>query len=260
MPHERGGWRSWSPKHAVEAAALARMLRRGDVDFSFQPIRSLVSGDVQAYEALVRPRDATSPSELVAQLARAGLLDALGDLGLGRGCAMLSELSAVVATDVALHVNVSALQLADARFAERARRIVASFGIETRLVIFEVTEDGPIDHASISEAVSALRAEGFGLALDDFGSHYANIDALGWIEPDFVKIDRCVVALARRTPSVLDATVSIARSLGAMPIAEGIEDSTDREAALAAGCPLGQGWALGRPQPRPEPAGLSSSA
>ena len=258
--HVRAGWRSWSPKRVAKDSALARMLRKGGVDFAFQPIRSLASGDVQAYEVLVRPRGATGPAELVAQLARAGLLDALGDLGLHRGCAMLSDLSGAVARDVAVHVNVSALQLADVRFAERARRIVASFGIETRLVIFEVTEDGPIDHASISEAVSALRAEGFGLALDDFGSRCANIDVLGWLEPDFVKLDRCVVELARKAPSVLHAVVSIARELGAMPIAEGIEDSTDREAALTAGCPLGQGWALGRPQPRPVLAGAPGVA
>ncbi|MFZ5872662.1 MAG: EAL domain-containing protein, partial [Actinomycetota bacterium] len=47
---------------------------------------------------------------------------------------------------------------------------------------------------------------------------------------------------------MVDGIVRLAASLGAVPLAEGIETDAEHEALRAAGCGLGQGYLLGRPE------------
>jgi EAL domain-containing protein (putative c-di-GMP-specific phosphodiesterase class I) len=93
---------------------------------------------------------------------------------------------------------------------------------------------------------------GIRIALDDFGSGYANFDQLLKIDADFLKIDGALVRQlphSARARALVEAIISFAGSLGIPLIAEFVEDETLRRQLEAMGVQYLQGYAIGRPAP-----------
>ena len=62
-------------------------------------------------------------------------------------------------------------------------------------IVLEVTERSPIESVpDVRERVRRLRELGFRLAIDDLGSGYAGLTSFASLQPDFVKLDRGLVA------------------------------------------------------------------
>jgi EAL domain-containing protein (putative c-di-GMP-specific phosphodiesterase class I) len=120
-------------------------------------------------------------------------------------------------------------------------------------VMVEVTETALITQIGLAnENLSRLRARGFDIALDDFGSGYSSVRYLASMPVDVVKFD---ISLVQGLQDVSQANMvtHLARMIlesGHHLIAEGIEDKGMLESARAAGFARGQGYLLGRPADR----------
>lgn len=117
-------------------------------------------------------------------------------------------------------------------------------------VLLELTEHLPLDGAlELSEAVSSLRAQNVGLALDDTGCGFADLDTARVLQPDIAKLCITVVRHAGQG-GPLDAdiahTVAQLHQLGCRVLAEGVETQAQHEALRACGVELAQGWLYGR--------------
>ena len=104
------------------------------------------------------------------------------------------------------------------------------------------------------EILERLRQVGVGAALDDFGTGYSSLSYLHSLPLRMLKIDQAFVqqlgqGSATSSTPVVAAILALARALNLQVIAEGIETPAQREALLAMGCELGQGYLLGRPAP-----------
>lgn len=120
-----------------------------------------------------------------------------------------------------------------------------------RDVLFELTEHLPLDGAmELSAAVAGLRTQGFGLALDDTGCGFADLDTARVLRPDIAKLCITVVRHAG-LGTLLDADIagSVAQlhQLGCRVLAEGVETQAQHDALCACGVELAQGWLYGRP-------------
>jgi EAL domain-containing protein (putative c-di-GMP-specific phosphodiesterase class I) len=102
-------------------------------------------------------------------------------------------------------------------------------------------------------ALAALRKLGVRAALDDFGAGQASLSHLRRLPVDVLKLDRTLVdpPTERRSsgPAVIDVVVSLGRRLGLEIVAKGLETPEQIDRARAAGCLLGQGFALAHPSP-----------
>lgn len=229
------------------AAALARILddpRR--VRVHYQPIVDLQRGVVRGYEALARFPEAP-------EVPTAAWFEAAARLG----CAGELEAQVVTAALVArpllvrnrfIAVNLSAGALlsdevaAALRDAPRLDSIVVELG----------DRSGGPDTAELRVAVDALRARGAGLAVDDGGAGYDNLDRIAGLRPQFLKLDG---ALTLGMPDDESRTAlvrtfcDLAARFDAWIVAEGIERAEQLDALARLGVPLGQGYALGRPAP-----------
>jgi EAL domain-containing protein (putative c-di-GMP-specific phosphodiesterase class I) len=110
--------------------------------------------------------------------------------------------------------------------------------------------------SALRDATSSLRRSGVRIAIDDVGFGRTSLEHLVLIEPEVVKIDRKWVAGIghdRGRLRTLKRLVEVANALGAMVIAEGIEDAEEVAALLDLGVRYGQGFLLGRPSTRPSP-------
>jgi diguanylate cyclase (GGDEF)-like protein len=238
------------------ASDLPGAVERDELELAYQPIVELETRRVIALEALLRWRHPEEgllpPGRFIPVAERSDLVAALDSWALRTAAEQLARWrrAGAAAGEVSMHVNVSARGLEAGR-AEEARAIVQDSGIAPSEIVLEVTETRRLEQASARTAFEALRAIGFRVALDDFGSRYAVLAEIVELPVDAVKLDRSFVAClgdARRM-RFLAGLVGALSSLGLDIIAEGIEAEDDEQAATWAGIRHGQGYRFGRPLP-----------
>lgn len=109
-----------------------------------------------------------------------------------------------------------------------------------------LTEQG----VDIGAQLEALRAAGFVVAFDDFGTGYASLVHLKELAYDQIKIDGSFVRAMTRSSAdlaIVKAIIDMAKALGKRLVAEGVKTTAEHSALKALGCDYGQGYLFGRP-------------
>lgn len=117
-------------------------------------------------------------------------------------------------------------------------------------ICFEITEY----HFSESAipALQRLRNAGFAISVDDFGTGYSNLNIVKRLSPDHLKIDRSFVYDMEDSTirsSLIPEIVRISKAVGAMTVAEGIENIEQAKQLRDHGVDYGQGYYFGKPIP-----------
>ncbi|WP_328608208.1 GGDEF domain-containing protein [Amycolatopsis sp. NBC_00345] len=223
------------------------MTTPGAVRFAFQPMYSLHTGGVLAYEALARPGKGTA-HELLAEARRAGRLAEV-DLGLA---ATAVRQEAERPSALPLHLNLSARTLAagPGAFDELIAELGAA-GRRTRDVVLEVGP--PFSHLPADQLVEAMRALtelGFRLALDGLGRGDLPLALLVRAPVDLVKLDRSVLRGLPDEPAsvaVVESLLHYTTRTGIRLVATGIETGPQLDAAQSLGVRIAQGNLLAPP-------------
>ncbi|MCZ8183964.1 MAG: EAL domain-containing protein [Beijerinckiaceae bacterium] len=242
----------------VEEAAkmqedLTRAIDNNQLKLVYQPIVELSTGEVAGFEALLRwhhpERGVVPPDRFIPVAEDSGLIVTIGDWVLRQAC--LDALS--WPTPLSVSVNVSPLQISKSEMATTIAGILEATGLPPHRLELEITEAVFIEHEKATLAfLSAMRALGVTVALDDFGTGYSSLGYLGRFPIDKLKIDKSFVVgqqpLSQRT-AIVQATISMARSLGLQTTAEGIEDERILAWLRMNGCIFGQGFFFAKPMP-----------
>lgn len=216
-----------------------------------QPVVSMTTRDVFAYECLVRTTEPTVPHggafvELAERLHRSVDLDRHIRRHVAR---MLAD--APEGLTVLVNLHPSSLDDDDLFDPEAPLSRCAP------RVVLEITERASLhDLNGAREKVTALRTLGYRIAVDDLGAGYAGLTSLVLLHPEIVKIDMELVRGIHTTPTkakLVSAVITLCRELGTQVIAEGIETLDECRALEHLGCGLLQGYFFARPG-RPYPA------
>jgi diguanylate cyclase (GGDEF)-like protein len=128
--------------------------------------------------------------------------------------------------------------------------------IQGSRIELEVTETALMQDLDLARrAVAALQPFGVKVALDDFGSGYANFNQLCQVPFSRLKIDKSLVTnmLAdTRVQACTQAIIDLAHMLGMTATAEGVEDAAVAKRLADMGCDSAQGYYFGRPMAAPE--------
>lgn len=111
--------------------------------------------------------------------------------------------------------------------------------------------------APISRTLDALKALGVGIALDDFGCGYANLQQLYRFRPEQIKIDRSFISKIGLDPHsevIVAALLSLSQNFGVGVVAEGVETLEQANWLWRHGCDVLQGFLFSRPLPATEMA------
>jgi diguanylate cyclase (GGDEF)-like protein len=214
----------------------------------YQPQVDVASGRIVGLEALLRwphpRRGFVDPGEFIPITEELGLIHEVGGWVLETAVAELVALRRAGLGAVEMAVNVSALQMSDASFADRVAAVLKRARLPATSLVLEITESAAIEQRSaIADCLEALRGLGVTLAVDDFGTGYANLSNLMKFAFKQLKIDRSLLPGAdERSMKLFANVVAMAKALGLTVVAEGVETANELAAAYAAGCRIVQGY------------------
>jgi len=150
-----------------------------------------------------------------------------------------------------LAFNLSPLSLADNDLADKIADQVALYKIEPKEIVLEVTENAICGEISTAiETLAKLRLKGFKLAIDDYGTGFANAQQLSRVPATELKLDRVLVDNVATRPqqlAILKSTVNLAKDLGLNTVAEGVENFEDFQLILKLNVDLVQGYYFAKP-------------
>jgi len=233
------------------AADLRGAVARGAFELHYQVQASALSGEVSGYEALIRwhhPTRGLVPPGLFIPLAEEiGEIIPLSNWVLRRAC---REAAAWPNRDI-VSVNLSALHLSEPGLVDTVRHALTESGLSPERLTLELTESAIIrDRAYALDQLTALKAMGVSLALDDFGVGYSSLDVLRAFSFDRIKLDGSFVAEIDKDDhavAILRSVVALGTTLDIPVLAEGIEEPAQLHIARREGCSAVQGYLIGRP-------------
>lgn len=244
-------------EHTAEALALVGELRRGieqdELVLHYQRQVELASMQTIGYEALVRwqhpTRGMLAPARFIPLAERTGLSRALFEWSLRR--ALRDATAAGVSDEVTIALNISVWNLLDAELPDLVDGALREAGLPAGRLTLEITERGVMaDPERAIKVLETLREIGAKVSLDDFGTGHSSMSYLQRLPIDELKIDHAFVQgvpADRRNVAILRATVDLARGLGLVALAEGVENEETLSTLVSLKCERAQGFHLGLP-------------
>jgi diguanylate cyclase (GGDEF)-like protein len=234
-------------------------LERGEFVLHYQPKLDLGSGRVTGVEALLRwrhpQRGMIPPLDFISLLEQTALMGPVTAYVIDQALEQQARWRAV-GLDLEMSVNLSARNLHDPELLGQIESLLSRHATPAGALTVEVTESAAMaDPDRAIGVLSALRAQGVGVSIDDFGSGNASLAYLVELPGSELKIDRSFVTGMCDSPrdeAIVRSTIDLARHLELRVVAEGIETAEVSERLAAMGCDAGQGYLISRPAPAEE--------
>lgn len=234
------------------------------VKYYFQPIISAKTGEIEAYEALMRSElPILKRPDVVMKIAREeGALREIERMTLFCATESFRKLKEkkLIKGEALLFINSIASQhMAKDDEEEFARRFK---GLAKQIVI-EITEEESLDYHALEHKKNAPAFSGV-FALDDYGSGYSNEKSLLDLAPGYIKVDLSIIRDIDTDPDkqqIVENIVAYAHKRDMKIVAEGLETPEEICKVLELGVDLLQGFYIAKPQPVPEdisPAALKT--
>ena len=243
---------------------LRGALDRHEFRVHYQPIVSLMTGRVAAFEALVRwhhpVHGQIPPDEFIPIAESTALIQPLGQFVLESALDQARRWHQD-GLSLGLAVNLSVRNLMDPALVDRVAALIARAGVAPASLTLEITESGVMtDPESAIAMLWGLRRIGVRLSVDDFGTGYSSLAYLKRLPVDEVKLDKSFVLNMTGDPddaAIVRSTIELAHNLGLQLVAEGVEDQETLQLLASLGCDLAQGFHLARPMPAEDLAHLA---
>lgn len=247
------------PKEQL-VGALARALQQQQLHMLYQPKVSLRDGSLASVEALVRWSDpdlgTVEPSRFVPLAEQHGLIDDLTQWGLRTILRQWLDWRDE-GIDTSIAFNISALSLQHLNFPDLVERMCRALDVPPNRLVLELTEGATQPLIKLMDTLTRFRIKGIGLAIDDFGTGYSTLMLLRQLPFTELKVDRVFVtdiAASRDCRLIVQSITELARGLGLISTAEGVETTEQLRLVKELGCDLAQGYLISQPL-KPEALG-----
>jgi EAL domain-containing protein (putative c-di-GMP-specific phosphodiesterase class I)/GGDEF domain-containing protein len=233
---------------------LRQAIDRNELLLHYQPSVNLHNGEMIGVEALLRWSDPEhgmiAPLTFIGLAEETGLIEPIGDWVISEICSQIKiwEGQGLV-TDVAF--NVSPRQLWQPSLLPSMLGAFAAADVRPERIIVEITESSVLrDPERTCALLREITSHGVRLAIDDFGTGFSSLSRLREIPAEILKIDQSFVSGLSFSPdgqTFVRAIAQLAKNLGMIAHAEGIEHEPEREFLIANGCEQGQGYMFAKP-------------
>jgi diguanylate cyclase (GGDEF)-like protein len=240
----------------VLEAELNAALAQKQFFLLYQPIFDLGTRKAVDLEALIRwqhpTQGALPPEDFLPLAEESGLIVPIGRWALEEACSRTAAWN-VTGRRVGVSVQVSPTQLNRDGFITDVRRALQQSGLSPSLLTLEVPEGTVMrDVKAARERLEEVKQLGVRIAIDDFGSGYAQHTDLQQMPLDFLRVNRSSLAASEDEDYrswLLQTILIVGRDLSLPVIATEIETHEELSALQAMGCPMAQGSFMGKPTP-----------
>jgi diguanylate cyclase (GGDEF)-like protein/PAS domain S-box-containing protein len=228
----------------------------GQFELYYQPIQTIGTGEIIAFEALARwnhpIRGMIQPPDFIPLAEQTRLIVPIGDWVLRTACSEAAGWS----RKIRIAVNLSAVQFKNRKLVESVQAALSESGLAPDRLELEITETILLhDYEGTLATLRALRNLGVQISMDDFGTGYSSLSYLQSFPFDKIKIDQSFIReLANREESmaIVRAITGLGKSLGISTTAEGVETREQLRLLRAEGCTEVQGYLFSPPCPAAE--------
>jgi diguanylate cyclase (GGDEF)-like protein len=234
---------------------LRPAVANGELEVYYQPLVDLASGQICSVEALVRwpQADGTvvSPDKFIPLAESSGLITPLGEWVLNESCEFCAQQHQLGNTGLTIAVNLSFAQFKDGSLPKAVAAALEKSGLTPGALELELTESILAESTNnVTQQLDDIKALGVKFAIDDFGTGYSNLNYLRTFSAHKLKIDRIFVktlGLNKNEEPLVSGIINMAKSLGMVTVAEGIENEAALAKLIELGCDIGQGYYWSKP-------------
>lgn len=239
---------------------LRQAVDNGEFFLLFQPRFHLASEKVVSIECFLRWKrpdgNILSPKAFLPRLEEMGLMASLGNRILRKACAFGASLQQAGMPHIPVAINLSCSQFRQRNLHESIATILQETGLPANCLELEINECTlQKNEERAEEILRSIKRLGVSWSLDNFGLGYTSLQRLKTLPFDNLKIDRHFIRNLPETQTdaaMVGAILAMARNLGLVTIAEGIETFAQHHLLLAMGCHYGQGFLFREPCRRGE--------
>ncbi|AMG29073.1 signal protein [Grimontia hollisae] len=233
---------------------LKKAIERDELELYHQPQVDLRTGSIHGSEVLLRwdhPKYGQVSPEVFVKLAEeVGLINDLTLWVIKRAFYQQSKLIEL-GFSRRLSINVSASDIVIPNLVDRIADIAQKYHVPTGTLSLELTESTMVsDYDSLHEVIDRLSEYDIEVSIDDYGTGYSSLTYLSQLPFTELKIDRSFIKTLTNSPrkqNIVRATTEMAKSLGLMVVAEGVEDLETASVLKRYGVDIAQGYHYSRP-------------
>ena len=217
----------------------------------YQPQVNLKTGEVMAFEALLRMGDGSyMPDTFIPIAEDNGMIIKIGRLVTSK---VISQIAVWISKGYNVKpvaINFSGIQIHDSKYISFLKEQLEIYNVPASLIEIEITENVFIENRDSSlELMHSLKSMGIQISIDDFGTGYSSLSYLTFLPIDKIKLDRSLNLkfLEIENIKVMDSLILLAHSLKLKVVAEGIEEAEQVRRLKIGVCDGIQGYYFSRP-------------
>ncbi|MFO7550872.1 MAG: EAL domain-containing protein [Haliea sp.] len=249
-------------------SSLRHALELDQFKLYYQAKRDVHTGEVTGMEALLRWQHPdlglVAPLRFMAIAEETGLIIPIGKWVLESVCNQSAHWRQEGLPRVRVAVNLSSRQFFDPDLPEAIAKILQKTGVEADTLELEINEAILMRDLALALAVlTALKAVGVRIAIDNFGVGYSSLALLRQLPLDAIKIDRSFMRDFSDTighKPLAEAIVAMGRTLGLTVVAQGVESEEQVVFLREHACNEVQGFYIKKPIPADQVAALLRQA
>lgn len=238
-------------KDAYKNAQLfSRMITENLFTYHVQPIVETTTGNIVAYEALMRSTGdlKMEPKQILSIAANQNSLYAIEKLTFFNTMKLISENQSVFENKKLFINSMCEYSLNDEDFNE----LYLTYGELMEKCVIEIVEDSMVTPEAIDLIKKRLAFAHTQLAIDDYGTGYSNSTNLLKYRPDYVKIDRSLISDIHndmKKQQLVTQIIDFCRDNQLQTLAEGVETAQEMKTVIRLGVDLIQGYYTSKPKP-----------
>ncbi|TFE00352.1 EAL domain-containing protein [Jeotgalibacillus salarius] len=252
-------------KTRLENRDTVEFIQDGKLVSHLQPIVNISTGEVYAYESLLRADSSEkniSPYELFQVASHAEMHSLLDQRA--REEAIRARKNHIK-PGIKSFINFLPSTIYNPEYClQHTFSVVNKYNVDPADLVFEVVETEKVqDVDHLKKVFQTYKREGMKVALDDVGAGFSTIEMLKLLEPNYVKIDRSYVDRCDENinkQDFLSEVTHVSKELGITVLAEGLERIEELKVCKDIGIDLCQGYLIGKPEPTAKTPIINTSA
>lgn len=232
--------------------AFQNAIRNKQIKVQLQPVKNVLENKWQEVEVLARligsDGNLIAPASFMQYLDKNGMISELDCVVLEKSCELLKKWVDDGREPFPVNINIIGTDLKEERIYNRMKAIVDKAGIDKSLIGLEIKESAFLEKGEIvKQRINELRAEGYRVCMDDFGSGYTSITELATLPVDMIKfaipfVHNCIGS--KKGTTMLKGMIAIFQKIEIPCICKGVENMLQERLLRECGCQMAQGDVL----------------